>query len=142
MTFILGRRSLTRLEQVHPDLQLVVKRAITLSTLDFTVLEGARSVERQRELVAAGASKTMKSRHLVTSDGWAHAVDLGALVAGKIRWDWPLYRKLADAMNQAADDLSINIIWGGDWDDDGDESDEHGLRDGPHFQLPHRNYPD
>ena len=73
MTFKLGARSLTRLRGVHPDLVKVVTRAIEISTLDFTVLEGVRSLERQQALVEAGASQTLKSRHLT-----GHAVDLGA----------------------------------------------------------------
>ena len=75
MTFKLGPRSVARLKGVHPDLVKVVERAIQLTPVDFTVLEGLRSLERQKALVAAGASQTLKSRHL---DG--HAVDLGAWV--------------------------------------------------------------
>jgi len=133
--FRLGRRSVSRLKGVHPDLVRVVKRAITCTVCDFTVLEGVRSEARQRDLFEAGASKTMNSRHLT-----GHAVDLGAYVAGRVDWSWPLYYKIADAMNEAADALGIDIIWGGDWDDDGDFEDE-GFRDGPHFQLPWAEYP-
>ena len=73
--FHLGTRRRARLEGVHPDLVRVVERAIELTEVDFTVLEGLRNVSRQKELVAAGASQTMNSRHLT-----GHAVDLGALV--------------------------------------------------------------
>lgn len=136
MAYHLSRRSLSRLGGVHPDLVAVVKRAIEITEIDFGVGEGLRSLEKQKALVEAGASKTMNSRHLT-----GHAVDLVAYVGSEVRWDWPLYRKIADAMNEAADELDINIVWGGDWDDDGDESDEKGLRDGPHFQLDWKDYP-
>ena len=93
MPFKLGARSLTRLKGVHPDLVKVVTRAIEISTLDFTVLEGLRSLERQQALVEAGASQTLKSRHLT-----GHAVDLGAWVDGQVDWSWPLYSRIAGAI--------------------------------------------
>ena len=80
MSFALGQRSRERLQGVHPDLVKVVERAIELTSVDFTVLEGLRTVERQGELVAKGASQTMESRHLT-----GHAVDLGALIGGEVR---------------------------------------------------------
>lgn len=127
MTFKLGPRSLARLKSVHPDLVKVVLRAIELTPVDFTVLEGLRSLERQKALVDAGASQTMNSRHL---DG--HAVDLGAWVDDQVDWSWPLYGKIAEAMKAAAAELKIPIEWGGDWTK---------FKDGPHFQLPWKDYP-
>lgn len=127
MAFVLSKRSLQRLEGVHPDLVKVVKRAIQLTSVDFTVLEGLRTLERQKQLVAAGASKTMNSRHLT-----GHAVDLGAYVADEVRWDWPLYHQIAAAVKRAAAEVGVPIEWGGDW---------RTFKDGPHFQLPFASYP-
>lgn len=127
MAFSLSARSRERLQGVHPDLVRVVERAIATTPLDFTVLEGLRSRARQAELFAKGATKTMNSRHLT-----GHAVDLGAYVAGEVRWDWPLYDKLAEAVKVAAAELGVPIEWGGDWTS---------FRDGPHWQLPWREYP-
>lgn len=121
MNYKLSQRSIERLKGVHPDLVSVVMLAIERTDVDFLVTEGLRTKERQRELVAAGASKTMNSRHIT-----GHAVDLAAYVNG-IRWDWPLYEKIAKAMKQAAYELNIKIEWGGDW---------KSFKDGPHFQLP------
>lgn len=135
MAYQLGKRSLRRLQGVHPDLVAVVKRAIELTEVDFTVLEGVRTLEKQKVLFQSGASKTMNSRHLT-----GHAVDLGAYVDGQVRWDWPLYHKIADAMLDAAGELGVSIDWGGDWDGDGDYLDET-FRDGPHFQLDWSEYP-
>jgi len=126
MTYKLGPTSLLRLQDVHPDLVKVVERAIELTEIDFTVLEGRRTKERQAELLKAGATTTMNSRHLT-----GHAVDLGALVGGKVRWDWPLYYKIADAMKAASAELGIPVEWGGDWKK---------FKDGPHWQLPHKEY--
>jgi len=120
MSYKLSQRSIDRLKGVNPDLVSVVKLAIERSDVDFMVTEGLRTKERQKELVAAGASKTMNSRHIT-----GHAVDLAAYVNG-IRWDWPLYEKIAKAMKQAAYELNIKIEWGGDW---------KSFKDGPHFQL-------
>lgn len=127
MTFQLSKTSLDRLSGVHPDLVKVVKLAITLTDIDFSVLEGLRSTARQSALVKSGASHTMNSRHLT-----GHAVDLGAFVGGEIRWDWPLYNKIAMAMKRAAAELKIPLEWGGDW---------VSFPDGPHFQLPRKEYP-
>ena len=127
MTYTLSQKSKDRLAGVHPDLVAVVNHAISISEVDFAVLEGVRSKSRQEQLVKAGASQTMNSRHIT-----GHAVDLGAIVAGQVRWDWPLYHKIADAMKKAAAELRIPLEWGGDWKT---------LKDGPHFQLPHKEYP-
>ena len=121
MTFKLSARSLSKLEGVHPDLVKVVKLAIELTDVDFGVTEGLRTIERQRELVAKGASKTMNSRHIT-----GHAVDLVAYVGREVRWDWPLFHKIAAAMKQAANALGVPITWGGDW---------KSFPDGPHFEL-------
>ena len=137
--FRFGKRSEQRLVGVHPDLVRVTRHALTISTVDITVLEGVRTKERQLKLVEAGASKTMNSRHIprvpLLSSGvtaYAHAVDLGAWLDGELRWDWPLYHQIANAMKRAAQDEKVPLEWGGDWVDP---------RDGPHWQLPWKSYP-
>lgn len=133
MAFTLSQRSLDRLAPLHPDLQKVVKLAIQISKVDFSVGEGLRTIERQKQLVAQGASQTMNSRHLT-----GHAVDLVALVDfdgdgdKEVRWDWPLYAEIAKAMKLAASQCKVPLEWGGDW---------RTLKDGPHFQLPFASYP-
>ena len=127
MAYSLGTRSRQRLAGLHPDLVKVVERAIEITEVDFTVLEGMRTVARQRQLMASGATRTMNSRHLT-----GHAVDLGAWVGGEVRWDSPLYHKIAAAMKQAARELDQPIEWGGDW---------RSFKDGPHWQLPWKQYP-
>jgi len=121
MTFKLGRKSREKLVGVKYDLVRVVERAIQLTDVDFIVLEGVRSPSRQLVLVNAGASTSLNSRH-ITGD----AVDLGAMVGNVVRWDWPLYHKIAAAMKQAAKELDVAIVWGGDW---------KSFPDGPHFEL-------
>ncbi|MFJ6324100.1 MULTISPECIES: M15 family metallopeptidase [unclassified Rhizobium] len=132
MSYTLSARSVSRLNGVHPDLVRIVKRAIQITEVDFTVLEGLRTVERQKQLVASGASKTMNSRHLKAENGYGHAVDVAPVINGEVSWDWPLYHKIAKAMKQAANELGIAVEWGGDW---------KGFKDGPHWQLPWKQYP-
>lgn len=123
----LSERSISKLHGVHPDLVKVVKRAAEISDMDFVVLEGMRTLARQKELVAKGASKTLNSRHL-TGD----AVDLAPTTGGKVSWDWPLYYKLEKVVKRAAKDVGVTIEWGGDW---------KSFKDGPHWQLPFSKYP-
>lgn len=123
----LSDRCLRRMRGVHPDLVKVVKRASAISEVDFIVTEGLRSLARQKKLKAKGASRTLRSRHLT-----GHAVDVAAKVDGKVRWDWPLYYRIADAMKQAAKEYGVAIKWGGDW---------KSFKDGPHYQLTWKRYP-
>ena len=143
MTIILGQRSLSRLEGVHPDLVRVVKTAALLSDLDFTVLEGLRTVERQKQLVNQGASRTMNSRHIT-----GHAVDLGALVGGEVRWDWGLYLKLGEVMRAASLAEKVPVRWGGTWKllsaIEGPITSKilsRSFPDGPHFEIDPKKYP-
>ena len=122
--YSLSFRSRQRLSGVHPDLVAVVKGAIGITKQDFSVLEGIRSVERQRELFKSGASTTMNSRHIA-----GHAVDLAPY---PVSWDWEYFYPIADAMKQAAEELDVDLEWGGDWNT---------FKDGPHFQLSRKSYP-
>lgn len=121
MGFNLGQRSKDRLKGVDDRLIKVVERAIELTEVDFTVLEGLRTPERQKQLVSEGFSQTLKSKHLT-----GHAVDLGAFVNGTVSWDKEHYHTIAKAMKKSAEELKINIRWGGDF---------KSFFDGPHFEL-------
>lgn len=125
--FCFSPRSENNLCGVHPDLVRVVRRALALSDVDFGITEGLRTPERQRQLVAAGKSQTQNSRHLT-----GHAVDVFAYPTPAGSWEWKYYAQISAAFKQAAAELNIPIEWGGDWKT---------LKDGPHFQLPHRDYP-
>jgi peptidoglycan L-alanyl-D-glutamate endopeptidase CwlK len=110
MTFRLSQRSLSKLEGVDERLVAVVKYAIAVTKVDFGVTEGLRSIERQRSLVAKGASQTMRSKHI---DGLA--VDLVAYVGSKVDWSLPLYDDIADAMKEGAQQVGVPILWGAAW---------------------------
>jgi peptidoglycan L-alanyl-D-glutamate endopeptidase CwlK len=127
MGFHLSARSRENLRGVDGDLIDVVNYAIQITEVDFAVTEGLRTVERQEKLFKAGASKTMNSRHLI-----GHAVDVVAMVDGRITWSTQPYFKIAEAMKKAADELDIAIEWGGDWET---------FKDYPHFQLSRGTHP-
>lgn len=124
MSYRLSQRSLRNLEGIHKDLFSVVNRAIEITDQDFSVIEGLRSYERQKELYADGKSKTLNSRHLT-----GHAVDLAPY---PLSWDWTYFYPIADAMKAAAQELNVDLEWGGDWSS---------FPDGPHFQLSWESYP-
>ena len=125
MSYKLGTRSMQSLSGVHPDMVAVVKRAIEITGVDFTVIEGIRNINRQRELFKAGKSTTMNSRHIT-----GHAVDM---VPWPVDWeDLERFEVMSEAMKAAAEELEIPIIWGGDW---------KSFYDAPHFELDRKAYP-
>jgi peptidoglycan L-alanyl-D-glutamate endopeptidase CwlK len=137
VTFSLSNRSRAQLVGVHPDLRRVVERALELTAVDFAIVEGLRSLARQKTLVAKGASKTLASKHLLQVDGWGHAVD--AMAVGDLdgdgdvdaqdkgrTWDPAVYAQIAEAFDAAAAELGVAIRWGGRF---------KSFFDGPHFEL-------
>ncbi len=149
MTFALSQRSLGRLDGVKNELHSVVVKAIDLTNVDFGVICGLRTEQEQEDLVARGASQTMKSKHL-TGD----AVDLMAYISGRASWELNLYDDIADAMKEAAVREGVKIRWGAawhiddfrDWEGTAEEAmnayidlrRSQGRRpfiDGPHFEL-------
>lgn len=123
----LSDRSMKALEGVHVDLTRVVIRADELTDLEFIVTEGLRTIKRQRELVAGGASMTLKSRHLT-----GHAIDFVPVVGGQITWKWPAFTPIVEAFEKAGAELNISIECGARWKK---------FPDGPHVQLTRKAYP-
>ena len=127
MSLVLGKRSLSNLVGVHPDLVSVVKRAIEITDQDFTVIEGRRSYSRQKELVRKGFSKTMNSRHLT-----GHAVDIVPYpIAHRLSYPDQKWISVSEALLYAADELDVDLGWGyamWGWDK-------------PHYQLSWKSYP-
>ena len=152
--FKLSNRSQEKLEGVNPLLVDTVKEAIKLSSVDFGVIYGVRSLAEQEKLYKAGRSQTMKSRHLIQGDGTSHAVDLMAYDGSNPSWDIVMYDDIADAMKAAAKETGAKICWGASWHIDDitkwDGTMEEAMNayidlrrgqgrrpfiDGPHFQL-------
>lgn len=135
-----GTASERALIGVHPRLVAVVRRALQLSPVDFKVLEGVRTPERQRHLYAQGRTApgqvvtwTLNSNHFIhPATGYGHAVDL---LPAPFDWkDLQPFNQVAQAMLQAAQELDTHIRWGADWDQDGNPR-EKGETDSPHFEL-------
>jgi peptidoglycan L-alanyl-D-glutamate endopeptidase CwlK len=133
-------RSKKAFVDVHPDLLKIVERARAICPFKFIATCGKRTLAEQKVLVAAGASRTLDSRHIPSDNGFSHAIDLAIYVDldkdGKIElvemYDWPNMTALAGYMKQAARELNIPLEWGGDW---------KSFKDGPHYQLPKKLYP-
>lgn len=128
MTKRWGKTSLFNLEGIKPDLRKLADRALQLSTTDFRVVDGLRTIEEQRRNVKKGVSKTMRSRHLT-----GHAIDFAALTDdGDVDWNTiPKYKAIGAAFKRAAKELGIKIEWGGDWN----------WKDWGHIQLDWATYP-
>lgn len=129
-----------KLEGVHPKLKAVVELALLKSKVDFKVIEGVRTEERQKLLYAQGRSApgpivtwTLKSNHFVNkSTGFGHAVDLLPEP-----YDWKELKQfdlMAEAMMEAAKELDVTIRWGKDWNMNGKPG-EKGETDSPHFEI-------
>lgn len=130
-----NQTSENKLKRLHPDLLKVIRRMQRLnkdSSFGAVITCTTRTLAEQKLLVKKGASKTMNSRHIPGKDGYAKAVDFAVTLNGKIRWDWPLYSRLAGLIKEAARLEKIPITWGGDW---------KSFKDGPHFELPRNKYP-
>jgi peptidoglycan LD-endopeptidase CwlK len=127
MAYVLSARSRAKLEPVHPHLRRVVELAITTTVVDFSVVEGIRTLATQRRYFNLGKSRTMNSRHLT-----GHAVDLAPWLNGTIDWENEFgFQSVAHAMKSSAHALNIPLEWGFDlwkWDM-------------PHFQLKREAYP-
>ena len=121
MGFTLTATDEKRLSEIEPALARVIRRAAALSPIPFRVLEGRRTLARQKKLVAEGRSRTEHSLHLT-----GRAVDIAPLVRGRVTWAWPAYARLAPIIKDAARLEGVPIQWGGDW---------RTFRDGPHWQL-------
>jgi len=124
------------LKKVHPDLARVIRRAAAMwphKDQEFFITCSLRTLEEQKKLFAAGATRTMNSRHLPhKTDKLSRAVDLAVKVNGELRWDWPLYAQMAKTVKAAAKAEKVPITWGGDW---------KSFKDGPHFELSKASYP-
>ena len=110
MAYKLSTRSQERLMGVEPELKQVLYDAIKVTKIDFGVIEGLRTEEKQKQLVESGASQTMKSKHLE-----GRAVDLMAYIGGRGSWELNVYDEIADAMKEAAVKVDVAVRWGAAW---------------------------
>ncbi|WP_180297020.1 M15 family metallopeptidase [Snodgrassella alvi] len=140
----LSNRSLQRLYGVDASLVKVVKRAIELTRQDFMVTEGLRTHEQccinygkgrtaqQCSLKGVPAKYAQPDLSKVT---WLNNPFASKHVTGRaidlipypIDWnDLKKFHLIAAAMKQAAAELGVRIMWGGDW---------KSSKDYPHFEI-------
>ena len=119
-----GEISLENLEGIHPDLRRLCDEALRTSPIDFRVIDGLRTMKEQIEFKKRGASQILKSRHL-----HGFAVDVAALVLGKVRWEDPLYVPIREAFAKASKKFDIPLGKTIKWDMG-------------HFELDKKRYPD
>ena len=125
-----SKKSQEKLLTCHPDLQLLLNELIKY--VDFTVIEGVRTLETQKEYVRTGKSKTLNSKHLKQEDGYSHAVDV---ILTPIDWnDWKRNYMFVGFVRGVAASLGISIRSGADWDGDFQVKDQS-FHDLPHFEL-------
>lgn len=140
--FKLSSTSNSRLNTCHEKLQEVIREAIKRTNVDFGVSEGYRSIQRQQELYASGRTKPgpiltyvdgikKKSKHNVYP---SQAVDIYAWV-NKASWDSRYLIYLGGVITSTANDLGIDIRWGGNWDSDGEIITDQSFLDLPHFEI-------
>lgn len=127
-----SKASLARLDKVHPDLSrlmLTARQQVTrFNGFTFEITKGMRTLAEQKELLALKATKTLNSRHLT-----GHAVDVVVKIRNTVKWDWPLYVRLAEELIlPLSKEMDIPVTWGGVWPT---------LRDGPHYELTWERYP-
>ena len=130
------------LKQCVPELVLVFTKVNTLFAKVEILPSTIRTIEQQKAFVAAGTSKTMYSKHLITPQyPLSRAVDAGLYphqwpVAGqKDYWqNWARLYYFAGVVMAVSKELNINIRFGGDWNCNFDLKDEN-FFDGVHFEI-------
>ena len=120
-----GKRSRERLKGVDTKLVNVLNELIKM--MDVTVIEGLRSAERQKELLAKGATKVKYSKHME-----GKAVDIAPYPIDWENRDGFYY--MGGMIRGIAKQLGIDIRFGGDWDSDGDTKD-NSFDDLVHIEL-------
>jgi len=133
MTFNFSKKSLNRLQGVHPDLVRLCKEVIKVSPIDFGIAQGVRTMQEQRELYAQGRTKpgpivtwTLDSDHLIQKDGYGHAIDFACYIGDQLTWAEKYYDEVSDVFQKKADELGLKIDRGSTWK----------RKDRPHIAIP------
>lgn len=135
--------SLDNLNSCEPDLMDVFLLAIQRSCIDFGVSEGHRSVARQQALYEQGRTKpghivtyidgiNKKSKH---NEYPSKAADIFAWVSGKVSYEVKDLCYIAGVVMSCAQELAVDMRWGGNWDRDGIIIADQNFIDLPHFEI-------
>ena len=123
-----AKSSVTRMKSIDPKLCALLYEVKERSEIDFDISCGYRSIEDQEMMFKTGRSQldgvNNKSMHNFFP---ALAVDIYAYKhGGKADYSKKKMLYLAQVFKEAATDMKIKIVWGGDWPD---------FVDMPHYQL-------
>jgi len=134
-----GKRSESNLQTADESLQRVMRRALSLEVMDFSVIEGHRSVERQKELFDTGKSTldgtVKKGKHNYSPSKAVDILPYPSHVNGVNVWnDKQRFCVLSGLIHAAAAIEGVKIRWGGDWDGDGNNADSS-FHDLPHYEV-------
>ena len=143
MTYTLSKRSLGSLESVDPRLVSIAKRAIKITQQDFVIIEGLRTREQMKINYGKGRTVAELAKHGIEAKyakpkeakvTWLNNPFASNHASGKaidvvpypVDWnDIGKFRTIADAFKQAARELGVSMVWGGDWT----------KKDYPHFEV-------
>ena len=120
-----SKKSLRELDTCDPLLQYLFKEVV--KHFDCSIIEGKRSLKEQEELLKEGATKTLKSKHLTGNavDVYPYPVDF----EDRDRWHY-----FGGFVLGTARQFGIDVIWGGDWDND-TKTKDNTFDDLCHFEL-------
>lgn len=128
-----SNKSNRQLDTCHPLLQKLFREVV--KTDDCTVVEGHRARRRQNQLYQQGKSKIKwpKGKHNIMPSMAADVAPYFKKI--EIPWDdLDAFYAFAVKVKAKAKQLGIKIRWGGDWDGDGDFTDQT-FNDLPHWEL-------
>jgi peptidoglycan L-alanyl-D-glutamate endopeptidase CwlK len=135
-----GTSSNAKLDQAHPEIARVMRRAIKMTpiAIDLTIVWTFRNKAEQNGIdprfTNARWPSSYHNAELDDGTPCSEAVDFAPLVNGKIPWaDTKLFAYVAGIIYAAAVIEDVELVWGCDFDNDGDTTDQS-LADVGHFQ--------
>lgn len=130
MNYHYGTKSNAKLDTCHPILANVMRRSLERSPYDITIIHGHRGDIIQNSLFDSGLSKLRypDSKHNKENnegEPCSEAIDFAPWVLNRIDWnDKLIFCVVAGIIMSSADELGVEIRWGGDWDGDGSSMDQ------------------
>lgn len=134
--FRFSKKSLAQLDTVDPRLKALAIQVLSISPIDFTIVQGRRTVAQSAQNIKNGTSflsDPSKSKHVT-----GEAIDFAPYVNGKLDWDdREKFWTIAKLFKQEAEKIGIKVRLGADWNGSGSYKDEvqRGTFDGGHVEL-------
>jgi peptidoglycan L-alanyl-D-glutamate endopeptidase CwlK len=136
-----SKSSQAKLDSCCRELQLIADKALAYGVIDIKIVHGYRGEQEQNDLYHQTPPATAKlfpySKHNHETEGEPDslAVDFAPVVNGTIHWrDTHSFALVAGLLMAAARELGFTLRWGGDWDRDGQTTDQT-LMDYGHVEV-------